>query len=492
YRSGDRVRWLADGRLEYLGRTDEQVKIRGYRIELGEIEAGLLRDPKVAQAKVIAREDRPGHPQLVAYIVPARASSAPLDTSALRQALAQIMPDYMLPTAFVVIDAVPLTPHGKLDRKALPPPALTVSSQRAPRTPREERLVALFAEVLGLERVGVDDNFFELGGHSLLATRLVSRIRTALQEDLPIRALFETPTVAGLALCLKDEPEVRKQAEISPLRTSGTQPPLFCLPPAGSLPWCYMALVEHIQADCPIYGLHAPNDGVVDIETEASHYIEAIRSIQTNGPYRLLGWSVGGVMAHAVATRLQDAGEQVELLAMIDAYPPDQGHMEALSDACYVDTERRSLLSVMENYRRDAEVSLNDGDTVDAMLDTWIRHGAIMPDDREVLIWMTQQFMRAIAVSACFKPSPYLGNVWFFRADHSDDPDASLPIERWAPHVLGTIHVHQVPAHHYRMLDASFCPQIGRVITSAMDLCTGAAAPEPNSPLLSVTKDTTG
>ncbi|WP_230473910.1 phosphopantetheine-binding protein, partial [Dyella choica] len=200
YRSGDRVRWLADGRLEYLGRTDEQVKIRGYRIELGEIEAGLLRDPQVAQATVIVREDMPGNQQLVGYVVlGGEVQTGSAATEALRQALAKSLPEYMLPAAIVALDALPLMPNGKLDRKALPAPVFTAPGIRAPRNEKEEALCALFAEVLGLERVGIDDNFFKLGGHSLLATRLVSRIRTALQVELPIRALFEAPSVAQLS-----------------------------------------------------------------------------------------------------------------------------------------------------------------------------------------------------------------------------------------------------------------------------------------------------
>ncbi|WDD90604.1 amino acid adenylation domain-containing protein (plasmid) [Burkholderia sp. FERM BP-3421] len=197
YRTGDRVRWLDGGVLDYLGRTDHQVKLRGFRIELGEIEAALLSQPEVAQACVVVREDHPGQQQLVGYAVPAvgRALSAP----ALRRTLGDQLPEYMVPAAIVVLDTLPLTPNGKLDRKALPAPDFTSVSQREPRTPQEHLLATLFAEVLGLERVGIDDSFFDLGGHSLLATRLVSRIRAALDIELPIRALFETPTIATLA-----------------------------------------------------------------------------------------------------------------------------------------------------------------------------------------------------------------------------------------------------------------------------------------------------
>jgi amino acid adenylation domain-containing protein len=231
YRTGDLVRWLADGSLEFLGRTDHQVKIRGFRIEMGEIEAVLAQHPEILQAAVLLRVDRPGDRRLVAYVVPRLPGGlSGLSAADLRSHLKARLPDFMLPSSFVLLPELPLTPNGKVDRRALPAPELRQGEEErvAPRTPAEELLVDLWAGLLGVEQVGIHENFFELGGHSLLATRVVSRVREVFGVEIPVRALFDSPTVAGLADLL------------AALLAAGTgetpPPPLQAVPrPAGDL-----------------------------------------------------------------------------------------------------------------------------------------------------------------------------------------------------------------------------------------------------------------
>ncbi|HEU4881353.1 MAG TPA: amino acid adenylation domain-containing protein, partial [Longimicrobium sp.] len=244
YRTGDRARWRVDGAIEYLGRLDFQVKIRGFRIELGEIEAALRQHEGVADCVVVAREDA-GEQRLVAYIV------GEAETEALRAHVRRSLPEYMVPSAFVSLDALPLTANGKLDRKALPAPELASAGERyvAPRTPAEEVLAEIWAEVLRLERVGVEESFFELGGHSLLATRVVSRVRDVFAIELPLRALFEGPTVAALA----GRVEEMRRAELPVL------PPVVPAERTGPLPLSFaqerLWFIDRLEPGSTVYNL---------------------------------------------------------------------------------------------------------------------------------------------------------------------------------------------------------------------------------------------
>ncbi|NMO23051.1 non-ribosomal peptide synthetase, partial [Pyxidicoccus fallax] len=253
YRTGDRVRWLADGTLEYLGRFDLQVKLRGFRIELGEVETALSQHPSVREAVAVVREDAPGDKRLVAYVVAQEGDT--LDTLALRTFLKQRLPEHMVPAALVTLDALPLTPNGKVNRQALPSPEGAQAAQAreyvAPRNRTEEQLAGMWAELLHVERVGVDDDFFELGGHSLLATQVVSRLQASFGVELPLREVFEAPTVAKLA--------ARLQALASAGGTAAGAPALTRVERTGSLPLSFaqqrLWFLDQFQPGSPFYNL---------------------------------------------------------------------------------------------------------------------------------------------------------------------------------------------------------------------------------------------
>lgn len=330
YRTGDRTRWRADGQLEYLGRLDGQVKVRGFRIELGDVEAALLRHGSVAQAVAVVREDRAGDRRLVAYALAAEQGTV-LDGAELRRFTRDTLPEHMVPSAVVQLERFPLMPNGKLDRSALPAPTYGATVHRGPAHAHEEPLCALFAEVLGVERVGPDDGFFDLGGHSLLATRLVSRVRAVLGTELSVRALFEAPTPAALARRLDGEGDGTGLDVLLPLRTGGRLRPLFAVHAASGLAWPYARLLPHLDPDVPLYGLQAPSladpdGGARKPEELVREYARRIREVQPEGPYRLLGWSVGGTLAYAVAAELVERGHPVEFVALLDSYPaPEEG-----------------------------------------------------------------------------------------------------------------------------------------------------------------------
>jgi len=323
YRTGDQVRWLPDGNLEFIGRFDFQVKLRGFRIELGEIETVLAQHPSVALAVAIIREDRPGDRRLVVYAV--LVSGAAGEPMELRRFLQGRLPDYMMPSAIVILDALPLNPNGKVDRKALPAPRLdrNATDYVAPRAPLEDTLAGVWAEVLGVERVGVHDNFFELGGHSLLAIRLFARLEEVLGHPTRISLLFQAPTVARLAEALQRGAGSSAAPEIIPLRASGTRPPLFCVPGVLGMGFIFADLARYLGADQPVYAFQSRGFSGEPlhtcIEDIAAYYIDCMRAVKPAGPYRICGYSMGGSVAWEMARQLSQAGQDLAFLGMIDA-----------------------------------------------------------------------------------------------------------------------------------------------------------------------------
>ncbi|MEJ2075381.1 MAG: amino acid adenylation domain-containing protein [Reinekea sp.] len=327
YRTGDLGRWLADGSIEYLGRNDFQVKIRGFRIEPGEVESVLQDCDGVREAVVLAQDHR-----LVAYYT---VSEDSLTVEALKTQLARRLPAHMVPSAYVALDQIPLTQNGKVNRKALPTPddsAFARTEYQAPQGEIEQALASIWQDLLGIERVGRQDNFFELGGHSLLAVRLVSHIRSRLNRELPLARLFESPHLFELAATL-DAADTQYKAYVA-FRTGGSQRPLFVVPEATGELLYGPQLTAVIDTDIPVYGLLGPDrnlPGFKTLQGAAARYVSIIREVQPQGPYRLLGWSLGGTLAYEIAAQLIGQNQSVEFLGLLDtwAFPPGEASSSA-------------------------------------------------------------------------------------------------------------------------------------------------------------------
>ena len=328
YKTGDLVRRLPDGHIEFIGRLDHQVKIRGFRIELGEIEGILKQHPDVQEAVVVMRDDTPDNKFLVAYLT--ATGSSPTLVSELRNVVKQKLPTYMIPTAFVVLDAFPVTPNGKLDRKALPLPGDedrrgALDRYVAPRTPSEELLTRLWRELLHLKRVGIHDNFFDSGGDSLSMLRLSLEIERATGQSFPLTSIYEAPTVAGMAEFLDGQRVVSSYSPLLLLRAGAGALPVFLIHPAGGSTIHLMPMAKLLPNHHPVYGVQAkgldgteaPNDRV---EAMAECYISAITEVQPRGPYFLVGNCFGGLVALEIARRLSERGDKIGLLAFLDTY----------------------------------------------------------------------------------------------------------------------------------------------------------------------------
>ncbi len=497
YRTGDLAAWSADGVLDHRGRTDFQVKIRGYRIELGEIDAVLTTHDDVYIAVTIGRDNAAGATTLVSYVV--AAEGATLDPDRLADWAARTLSSHMVPAAIVVLDELPLTAVGKLDRSALPEPRARRRAHRAPVTGLERTVCGIFADVLGLDRVGLDDNFFELGGNSLIATELSARLSDAVAERVPVVWIFTAPTPAAVVAELRVRGTEGAGADAAfdmllPLRTSGTAEPLFCIHPMSGISWSFAGLVVHLDADRPLYGLQTPVLGSAaplpdSIEDWARHYVKQVRAVQPEGPYHLLGWSLGGVLAHAMAVQLQDEGERVALLGMMDS---------ALRHIAEPDTVAHSWQEVRRELVRELFVDLfgdpgpDEGGDEAGEVALLARRLSALPEPfasfgAARIERVVDAAIESIALDAAYRPRPFAGDLVYFSAvgDASDAVDVattdtstaateagatdaasdgtaastrppSTNAATWTEAVTGCVHDHPIPVAHGRMAtDAS-------------------------------------
>ncbi|MCP4657009.1 MAG: amino acid adenylation domain-containing protein, partial [bacterium] len=469
YRTGDRARRLGDGTLEFLGRLDHQIKMRGFRIELGEIEAMLSRSPSVRECAVLVREASSGDPRLVAYVAAAPESAA--TPRELRALLREKLPDYMVPSAFVVLDALPLTPNRKVDRTALarlsPEPDRVAADLEgavvAPRDLLELQLTRIWEELLGVEAVGIRANFFDLGGHSLLAVRLMARIRRRFGSDLPLATLFHNGTVERLAAVLRRQAGVIRRRALVAIRPEGSRPPVFCVHPVGGDVLCYGDLARHLGPEQPFYGLQVPDrEGELflsTIEEMAEHYVEAIREVQPEGPYRLGGWSMGGLVALEMAHRLMQQGQGVERLVLIDAAAP----AAADGGASELDDARLALL-----FARDVggllgaslPVSSEDLETLAtaeeglAFLYEKMQRSGMLPPDFELAqirrLFATFRINRR-AMERYVAPS-FRGPLVLFKAGESPAKEPPASDLGWGELAEAGVEVYEVPGNHYSMM----------------------------------------
>ncbi|MFG2092754.1 amino acid adenylation domain-containing protein [Streptomyces sp. NPDC048612] len=483
YRTGDLAYWDGDGRLRFCGRADSQVKVRGFRIELGEVRAAVSRCAGVGRAVVTVREDRPGDRRLVAYVQPAP-DAAPLSPAALRDETAALLPSYMTPSAFVVVDGWPLTPNGKLDQRALPAPApVTGRHTRPPSSPQEELLCRLFAEVLGAEQVGVDDNFFELGGHSLLATRLVSRLAALLGGAPALRDVFAAPTPARLAAQLAGGGSSAFEVML-PLRTAGGTAPLFCVHPVAGFSWRYAALLGALDPDHPVYalqsrGLDGTEEPARSLDEMAADYVREMRRVQPAGPYHLLGWSLGGIMAHAVATALQAQGEEVALLAVLDAYP-------APADGPGTGGPEEILTQMYEGYAgiyglpEGASPELPDTEVMRARITDWLGRGESELrhlDDAQRAVAL-DIMVNNVTLTNARRPDRFRGTMLLVVATQKQQEWTSP--QAWKEFLDGELEIHEVDCEHAKMLEpepaAEICAVLAPRITRPGSPASGAAA----------------
>jgi amino acid adenylation domain-containing protein len=329
YLTGDRARWRDDGILEFLGRNDQQVKLRGHRIELAEIESALARYPAVEHAAAALRNDR-----LIAYIVPRPATRPNLDD--LRQSLRGTLPEPMIPSHIVLLEALPKTNGGKLNRAALPAPEAVLDRQQiAPRFDIERDLAAVWEEVLDVRPIGVTDDFFELRGHSYLAAVLLARIQQRLGHTLPLGALFAAPTVEKLAVALQQRLETGSGSSLVALREEGRRPPLFLIAGVGGHVFAFHKFAQLLGPDQPAYGVKAIGvDGVAQpldrMEPIAAHYAEEITRERPTGPVVLGGYSIGAIAAFELAVQLQQTGREVGPLIVFDMTAPGYPKLKSL------------------------------------------------------------------------------------------------------------------------------------------------------------------
>jgi amino acid adenylation domain-containing protein len=479
YRTGDLGRYHSDGKLEYLGRMDHQVKIRGFRIELGEIESVLVEHPGVREAVVLAREDVPGDKRLVGYLVTPAAESL----GDLRSFLGARLPEYMVPGAFVRLDALPLTPNGKVDRRALPAPeggrfAMT-SALVEPRTPTEKWLVKTWQTQLGIGSIGIRDSFFEMGGHSLMAVRIFDLIQKERGRSLSPATLFQAPTIEALAAILDQEDWKPDWKCLVAIRPNGTRPPFFFMHGAlANVLFCEI-LARNLPHEIPLFGVQSLGlDGKAEpltrVEDMAELYLREIQSVQPEGPYYLGGLSFGGLIALEMAQQLHAQGQEVGMLAMLNSdcpvcspHFPTRSWLFERKVIPWMLRAERHLLNLRKQglkqfLRRKAAGAWKSPNRL-ATNRARNSHPTSPPDALGRIFHLNHAAERA------YRPRHYPGRITFFYAAERHPLQDAVTDTRlaWSDFAEGGFELHLVPGHHATMRRE---PHV-RVLTDKLATC---------------------
>jgi amino acid adenylation domain-containing protein len=490
YRSGDLARYLPNGDIEYLGRLDKQVKIRGFRVELSEIEAALCAHPAIASAIVVPKDQGTGDMRLIAYLVPGVGKALP-EAQALRTALADNLPEYMIPSAFVTIDKLPLTGNGKLDYGSLPEPESARTGAAAVVPPRdvvEQKLVGIWEKTLKLRPVGVHDDFFQLGGHSLLAVQVMAQVEREFGCDLPIAALFRHPTIERLAQCLRDGGDTQPWSPLVPIQVTGDRPPFFCVAGGGGNVLYFHELARNMPADRPFFGLQlrgvdGRSEPLARVEDIAAECVEAIRQVQPRGPYRVGGHCFGGLVAFEIAQQLAAAGEDIALVAILDAPAPTD------------DQSRLNVIEAMDDADWLAKIGcvLSEGTGLDLGIDA--EDLRIMPREWQLAyvrdrmteagllppgagVQPVSGFLKVFVASsrARYAPTGTLPvPIALFRAgEFHADYDYSAAEDRagslgWAAFARDGVITREVPGNHVTMLSGPNAAELGRLLAARLE-----------------------
>ena len=459
YRTGDRARYRPDGVLLFEGRKDNQVKVNGFRIETEEVEALLLTHLDPAQVTVVPRRSPLGEAQLVAYCVPR--PGAVLTTTSLRTFLQDRAPSYLVPSSFVMLGELPLTPQGKVDRRRLPAPGTDDAGQATerlePRSDLERTIASIWQRVFGLETVGVQDSFFDLGGHSLLAFRFFAALEQETGIVLPLATLFEAPTIERLAALIEERGDQARESLLVPIKPDGTRPPIFFIPGVGGTVLHYSPLARYLSPDQPAFGIEALGlDGkqrpLTRVEEMAARYIREIRVAQPHGPYALAGGSFAGIVAYEMARQLVEMGESVSLLALFDTYLVGPSVVTRLKTHAQVlagssPREKLGYLRTRVAGRKRWAVQRLRERAFDEQREPADSRPGPAGDVRACNMLAARRYS-----SQPHAEQPYPGRVTLFVA--ADLGDATpRPVEQWDRFVTGGVEKIVVPGTHVSMLE---------------------------------------